>query len=177
MTLVMLLTAALLASKRPRPASKRGAGDGADVDDVGVGAAAHEDNGGLGDEPEALHVGVEGGVEVLLGGLVEQADAEDAGGIGEDVEVAVVLGDDAHEVVDVLGTGDIGADGPALSADGGDLGGGFLDLEVAASGKIDEGALLGELLGDGAADAGTAAGHQRHLSVKSSDHGCRDPPE
>ena len=64
-------------------------------------------------------------------------------------------------------------DGDDLAAGlGGDLGGGGVQPVLGAGGQHDVGALLGELDGDGLADAAAAAGDERYLPFELQVHGA-----
>src|SRR4029453_16964773 len=106
------------------------AGDGAEVDDVGVGGGPQQGQEAAGDPQQPDHVGVHHRLPVLVAALGHRVEADPgAGVVDQQVGVAVAVGDSGGEGVDRGGVGDVqgqggGADLPGPGARGGGRGGG-----------------------------------------------------
>ena len=146
-----------------RAAAAALAGDGCHVDDGG--AAGHALGRGAHAAHGALLVGLDDAVEVLVGVAVDglEAGLEHARVVDQDVDLAVLLDRGGHQVLGVLGLGDVRGDDVGLAAGLGDLGGDLLERGGATGAHDDLGALRGEELGDGGADAGVCAGDDGDL--------------
>jgi hypothetical protein len=116
---------------------------------------------------QALDVGADDAVDVLLSDRAERDPLND-GGIGEDdVDASLFPADLPVDPVEVPGLGDV-------PLDGGDAGSGgrrrSVQFRLAAAGDVDLGALPGELSGGGQADAGAAARDEGDLAVQLPGH-------
>ena len=151
-----------------------GDGDGRTRRYVDEGAAA---GGGHGvphvlhevDEAEVLDVGDL--VELDGGDVADHVAADDAGGVDGDIERAPLVDGGVGEGLQVVVVAAVAANGG-----GADLGAQLLEVLLAAGGDDELGALLGEALGDGPADAAGSPQDDRLLTVEES-HAKRSLPE
>ena len=116
----------------------------------------------------AVKIGLDGPVEMLVGQLLEAVDVLLEGGVvDEDVELAEFLDGLLDRVLAEFGVGDIAGEENAAAAFLLDSLLGLLGVLVLVEiGERDVGALAREEHRDRAADAGIAAGDQRHLVEK-----------
>src|SRR5690606_13062279 len=111
---------------------------------------------------------------LLVGELEERHDGLDARVVDEDVDGTELLPHAVDHGLDVGPARDVALHGDRPAAAAPDVGSGFLGLRgLADVVDGDVGALLGEDLGDAAADAAAAAGDERNLVLES--HGDASP--
>jgi len=130
-----------------------------DVDDAAGALAKHRTDGGLGDEEDALEVGGEDVVPVLLAHAHDERVAGDAGVVDDDIEAAEALEGGLDGGGGALGGGDIGLQDLDADATAGEFGlGGASGLLITAVGEEEIEAIPGEALRNREADAARATG-------------------
>ena len=120
------------------------------------------------DEAEVLDVGDL--VQLYRGDVADHVEADDAGGVDGDVERAPLVDGGVGEGLEVVVVAAVAADGG-----GAGLGGQLLEVFLAAGGDDDLGAVLGEALGDGPADAARSPQDDCLLAVEESHAVCPLP--
>lgn len=142
-----------------------GTGDGGHVEDNACTVGLHVRDARLDAVEDAVDVDAENTVEVLFAGGFDGADVGDAGVVDEDRDF--VLSEDLlKNLVDLLVVGNIAGVYGGVSASVGD----FLGGELGALGIIVDnangGAVRGESVGDGLADAAATSGDDGDFAVK-----------
>src|SRR5450830_1632838 len=127
-------------------------------------ALAHQRQRLLDREDRALHIGVEGFVNVLGGDLAERKRASRPG-IGEDDVEGSALG--LHRRVESVEVGQIGDRALHRAGIGPKFGDSGVERFLSAAKDEDEGALLDEAFCGGAADASSTTGDHGGLSIQS----------
>src|SRR5918993_1510980 len=133
------------------------AGDGAEVDDVGVGGGPQQGQEGAGDPQQAAHVGVHGGLPVVVAALGHRVEADPgAGVVDQQVGLAVAVADGGREGRDRGRVGDVQGQGGGPDL----LGQGLEAVGAAGAGDHVE-AGPGQLAGAGRPDPAGRAGDDR----------------
>ena len=133
--------------------------DAADVQDPPLLARDHPAQGLPRAEEAARQVHVDHLAEGVGGELVGRTRAREAGVVHQDVDRAVIRDGRVEEPLDLGFVGHVAGHGDRVR----DLAGGLLEPLPATRSEHADGALGGEGLGDRAADAAAAAGHDRDL--------------
>ena len=140
--------------------------DRADIDDAAEAGGDHH-AGGLARQAKAGgEIGGHDALDVGVGPLRQRHPVLDARVVHEDVEPAELVGGVGDRLHDGRGFGDVEGGHLGLAA----LGAYFLGLahqhRAIAAVQQDAGAVVGQRLGNGEADAAGGAGHQRNASIK-----------